>query len=664
MCALPAFAALPNGYTELEYIESTGTQYIDTGINSYGLLRMSAKIYTNRDAGYSSAFSGVMESLLWQVVYPYGGVDFNVSGSGDEVIFTGDYTGLQVFDVDQVNKTVSLNGVVQNMTKTPTVGTLTHNIPLGKYWISNENEHAWYGKIYYVQIYNNGTLVRDFVPAKRNNDNEIGMYDTVNNRFYENAGTGTFVAGPIACSGIWKNYESAVGTVSQNGTPTPTNPVEPTFYQQGDMVLRAIGDSADLKDSYDATTGKITRRVGVKVLDGTESWDKNAVANYYRIPTSSLSAAAGDGYCTHFHHGVLDTLYNFDIGSTNINFSVDTSLASTTPEWKQWVAQQYANGTPVTVYYPLAEAVEETPASTTYCADPIKIATTAYNDAQFAPVEQALESAVTTIKDVVANTIVQADAIQNLQDTKQTMPDASGTNGTCPRFRQCLLIETASGTPQWFPIIDPFRDFVTPILANNDNITPVDAQRRYYGDQQFCTALADTNFDKCENNTPAIVRETVSYNTLHGALNENEWGYEFKAADIGATPATDNPNNDEGIVYGISKCVSSSVQTNSITSATKLDNVPSPYQSAIRGELERQYDYSNPTYGLDTYTQCWCKMKSIVYDGKLYETSNAPWVFLSTRNSGSCASQCAYSCSGNFSVTADLRQSIMGWAVE
>jgi len=290
----------------------------------------------------------------------------------------------------------------------------------------------------------------------------------------------------------------------------------------------------------------------------------------------------------------------------------------------------------------------------------IKIATTAYNAAAFAPVEAALETAVDTIKDVVANTIVQADAIQNLQDTKQTMPDASGTNGTCPKFRQCLLIETDDGTPQWFPIIDPFKDFITPILANNANITPVDAQRRYYGDQQLCTALSGTDLAKCTNNTPGIEKETVADNSVHGALHENEWGYEFKAANL-----TDNPNNDEGIVYGIGKCVSSAVQTTDVGFTVKLNNVSSSYQSAIRGELERTYDYNNPAYGLDTYNKCWCKMTSIVYDDKIYETSAAPWVFLSSNTSGGyCAEYCALDCSLYFSTTGIFRSAIMGWAVE
>ena len=49
-------------------------------------------------------------------------------------------------------------------------------------------------KLYSCKIYNNGTLVRDFVPAK-NSSGTIGLYDTVNGACYTNAGSGTFTAG-------------------------------------------------------------------------------------------------------------------------------------------------------------------------------------------------------------------------------------------------------------------------------------------------------------------------------------------------------------------------------------------------------------------------------------------------------------------------------------
>ena len=49
-------------------------------------------------------------------------------------------------------------------------------------------------KLYSCKIYNNGTLVRNLVPAK-NSGGTIGLYDLVNSAFYTNAGSGTFTAG-------------------------------------------------------------------------------------------------------------------------------------------------------------------------------------------------------------------------------------------------------------------------------------------------------------------------------------------------------------------------------------------------------------------------------------------------------------------------------------
>ena len=50
-------------------------------------------------------------------------------------------------------------------------------------------------KLYSFKIYNNGTLVRDFVPCYSVYDGENGLLDIVNSVFYENAGTGEFLRG-------------------------------------------------------------------------------------------------------------------------------------------------------------------------------------------------------------------------------------------------------------------------------------------------------------------------------------------------------------------------------------------------------------------------------------------------------------------------------------
>ena len=51
-------------------------------------------------------------------------------------------------------------------------------------------------KLYSLKLWNNGTLVRNFVPAKQGTT--VGMYDTVTGTFFTNAATSgdDFTAGP------------------------------------------------------------------------------------------------------------------------------------------------------------------------------------------------------------------------------------------------------------------------------------------------------------------------------------------------------------------------------------------------------------------------------------------------------------------------------------
>lgn len=61
------------------------------------------------------------------------------------------------------------------------------------------------GRLYYFKIYENGTLIRDFIPCYRKNDNVIGLYDAVNDVFYLNQGTNNFIKGSNMDSTVTSN---------------------------------------------------------------------------------------------------------------------------------------------------------------------------------------------------------------------------------------------------------------------------------------------------------------------------------------------------------------------------------------------------------------------------------------------------------------------------
>lgn len=159
----------------------------------------------------------------------------------------------------------------------------------------------------------------------------------------------------------WYDADVTVGSWFRIGTPSPENPIYPTFYQDGDLILRAIGRGANtVADTYNTTTGQITRRVGVKVLDGTETWEYNSSVAGYRMDLNNFVQDAG-GYSTHFR--VLSS-HSPGVVSIRIAYGIRVQAVvndyPTAQAWKQWLADQYAAGTPVTVYYPLATPSVET----------------------------------------------------------------------------------------------------------------------------------------------------------------------------------------------------------------------------------------------------------------------------------------------------------------
>ncbi|MCQ2581187.1 MAG: hypothetical protein MJ164_03390, partial [Alphaproteobacteria bacterium] len=223
-----------------------------------------------------------------------------------------------------------------------------------------------------------------------------------------------------------------------------------------DEPLRKVGEYADV---LDYKNGTITRNVGVKVLDGTESWGLHSI-NQYGIANFNTNLYHKRDTFVLTTHLLKQTALIADAKSEGVLLAAGSTLyirrfasqMSTPADFKSWLAEQYANGTPVTVYYPLETPVVEQIENWS-CIPPItdiKIATTKFVDDEFAQAEANLAATVQTIESVVSRTIAQTGQIATLHETKQTRPDES-----CPANMKCLLVQDEDGTPHWYPIIEP-----------------------------------------------------------------------------------------------------------------------------------------------------------------------------------------------------------------
>lgn len=186
---------LPAGYTELEYIESTGTQYIDTGFKPNNNTRVvldfqmtgENSLAANDLFGARTSASSKAFAIQWNTSNDYFQHFYN---NGYDNLDFGDFN---IRQIAELNKNVmSLNGV----THTRTAATFQCDHSMYICAVNNAGTATFFSnmRVYSCQIYDNGTLVRDFVPCT-NASGTVGLYDMVNGIFYANAGTGAFTAG-------------------------------------------------------------------------------------------------------------------------------------------------------------------------------------------------------------------------------------------------------------------------------------------------------------------------------------------------------------------------------------------------------------------------------------------------------------------------------------
>lgn len=188
---------LPKEYQEVNYIESNGTQYIDTGVNADNNLRVAIDMQYTNTSVLNNTNIGVIANVAGQYLRYhlmirdngnftfYYGTKSNTLNAGDKKRHYFDFntdTGIVTVD-DNEFSIYEVNPFDTEL----------------NFWLfgrnSNSSNLVFYDsiKLYKAKMYSNGVLVRDFIPCYRKTDNEVGLYDTVNNVFYVNSGSGDFI---------------------------------------------------------------------------------------------------------------------------------------------------------------------------------------------------------------------------------------------------------------------------------------------------------------------------------------------------------------------------------------------------------------------------------------------------------------------------------------
>ncbi len=202
---------LPKEYTQVDYIESHGEEYIDTGVNADNNLRVVLDFaYTsislsNQNIGAIRLESG--NNARYHIL---------LGGSpttNRTRVFVND-NGYWAIDDDTNRHLYDINPLIGQVLIDNTSYTIPSNIKdVGlNFWLFGRNSTSTIYlsrvKQWACQMYYENELVRDFIPCYRNSDNEVGLYDLVNDTFYTNQGTGAFTYGQIQEEHMDRNLEN------------------------------------------------------------------------------------------------------------------------------------------------------------------------------------------------------------------------------------------------------------------------------------------------------------------------------------------------------------------------------------------------------------------------------------------------------------------------
>lgn len=181
------------GVNYLEYIQSSGTQYIDTGFRPNQDTRVVCEFQLTSSTLEQTPFLARLDSrkASFGIFYPSGGWTADY-GSQRLVVSTSISATAKIL-VDFNKENVSINNE-SNSFSSETFSASVNLILLARNTNGSLNNYAS-ARLYSCQIYDDGTLIRDYYPAKDPNG-EVCMYEKVNKTYAYNAGAGTFTAGP------------------------------------------------------------------------------------------------------------------------------------------------------------------------------------------------------------------------------------------------------------------------------------------------------------------------------------------------------------------------------------------------------------------------------------------------------------------------------------
>jgi hypothetical protein len=206
---------VPDEYAQVEYIETSGGQYINTGVlaSDYAdgiTYNMKGNCSGFAVSGAINYFFGALSNGVRSGNVSIGAPDTSdydatislMCGASSEVKRQVAFYFNKDFELSATaSSAVSDTKMTLNDNVAPRVGyVVTADMPSTNIYLfacnGVDTNRGYKGKLYsFTMTAADDTSIRNFVPCYRVADGVIGLYDTVEGKFYTNAGTGAFTKG-------------------------------------------------------------------------------------------------------------------------------------------------------------------------------------------------------------------------------------------------------------------------------------------------------------------------------------------------------------------------------------------------------------------------------------------------------------------------------------
>ena len=288
---------LPDEYQAVEYIESSGTQYIDTGFAPNQDTRVIVDFQLTK---LTSAFiCGARENASSKAYTLNMGM---VNGKCQLRSIYNSQTHMLSADFKTERCVIDKNGAVVYMDNEYKVTHWSAEFTApGSLYIFACNQANTAGgylpdemRLYSFKMYDSGILIRNYVPCYRKTDSAAGLYDVVNNKFYANAGTGTFGVGADV-------------------VPTTNTPIE----------IRSVGDKTkNLFDVSNESGWELGTYYSYSIFVGanetvTVSWDNDlTLGQGFYLVFGYQSSHKGTANGTWLYHSTSESICKSSINVT------------------------------------------------------------------------------------------------------------------------------------------------------------------------------------------------------------------------------------------------------------------------------------------------------------------------------------------------------------